>query len=113
MNQQERDEYLDVGDTGPGWLPLIKELDSKMSELDPNYRINQIKEKFGGLRYYFSSSSNNADAMYDLEYEYEAKSFKICEYCGSEEDVTTEAGKGGWVKTFCKNCKAPGVDIRC
>ena len=102
MNQQERDKYLEIQWTGPGWKNLIKELDSKMSAIDPDYTIEQIKEKFGGLRYYFSSNSHNADAMYDLEGKYEEKSFKICEYCGSEKDVTTD---GGWLKTFCKNCR--------
>ena len=66
MNQQERDKYLEIQWTGPGWKNLIKELDSKMSAIDPDYTIEQIKEKFGGLRYYFSSNSHNADAMYDL-----------------------------------------------
>ena len=102
MNQQERDKYLEIEWTGPGWKSLIKELDSKLSELDPNYRIEQVKEKFGGLRYYIFSDSENTDKMYDLEVEYERKSFKICEYCGSKEDVTTE---GSWLKTFCKNCR--------
>jgi hypothetical protein len=102
MNQQERNEYLEIDWTLPGWKSLIKELDSKMSELDPNYTIEQIKEKFGGLRFYFFSSSNNADAMYDLEDEYEAKSYKICEGCGSEVNITTE---GSWLKTFCDKCR--------
>jgi hypothetical protein len=101
MNQEERTKYIELGHTGPGWQNLIKELDEKMSELDPNYTIEQIKEKFGGLRYYFYSDSDNADKMYDLEDEYEEKSFKICEYCGSDYNVATE---GGWLKTFCKEC---------
>ncbi len=106
MNQQQRDEYLEIDWTLPGWTPLIKELDSKLSELDPNYTIEQVKEKFGGLRYYFYSDSENADViydvMYDLEDEYENKSFKICEGCGSTENVTTE---GSWLKTFCNKCR--------
>lgn len=102
MDQQKRGEYLEIEWTRPGWENLIKELDSKLSELDPNYTIDQIKEKFGGLRYYISTDSKNADKMFQLEIEYERKSFTICEYCGSEEDVTTE---GGWLKTLCKNCR--------
>ena len=109
MNQQERDKYLEIEWTGPGWKNLIKELNSKMSELDPNYTIEQIKEKFGGLRYYFWSDSENSDKMFKLTIEYEDRSFKICEYCGSEKDVTTE---GGWSKTFCKECRESGVPER-
>ena len=102
MNQQERDKYLEIEWTLPGWKALIKELDSKMSELDPNYTIEQVKEKFGGLRYYFLSYSDDSDIMYDLETAYENRSFKVCENCGSEEDVTTE---GSWAKTYCSKCR--------
>ena len=84
-----------------GWYPLIIETDAKLSALDPNYTIEQIKEKFGGLRYYFSFSDDVSDearaAGWDIEEESERKSFEICEYCG-------EPGKprsGGWVKTLC------------
>jgi hypothetical protein len=102
MNQQQRDEYLEIDWTLPGWTPLIKELDSKLSELDPHYTIDQIKEKFGGLRYYLYSESENAGIMYKLEDEYEEKSYSICENCGSTEDVTTD---GNWLKTFCNKCR--------
>lgn len=102
MNQEERTKYIDLGHTQPGWNNLIKELDSKLSILDPNYTILQIKEKFGGLRYYFEANFEKAEEMFKLELEYEGKSFKICEECGSEDDVTTE---GSWLKTFCKKCR--------
>jgi hypothetical protein len=36
-----------------GWYPLLVELDEKLSTLLPNYIIHQVKEKFGGLRYYW------------------------------------------------------------
>jgi len=39
--------------TGPGWYPLLVDLDDKLSELFPNYEVQQVKEKFGGLRYYW------------------------------------------------------------
>jgi len=102
MNQQERDEYLEIEWTGPGWKDLIKDLDTKLSELDPDYTIEQIKEKFGGLRYYFYSDSDNSEEMFRLEIEYENRSYDICENCGSGEDVTTE---GGWAKTYCNKCR--------
>lgn len=34
------------------WYPNIIELDMKLSRLHPDYTILQIKEKFGGLRFY-------------------------------------------------------------
>jgi hypothetical protein len=37
------------------WKDIILEADEMLAYIDPNYRILQIKEKFGGLRYYFES----------------------------------------------------------
>lgn len=34
------------------WLPHLSELDAQLAALDPDYRLVQIKVKFGGLRYY-------------------------------------------------------------
>lgn len=39
-----------------GWYPLITEVNAKLREIDPAYEIHQVKEKFGGLRYYFGLS---------------------------------------------------------
>jgi len=38
---------------GKGWYPLIIQLDQKLEDLVPGYEVNQVKEKFGTLRYYF------------------------------------------------------------
>jgi hypothetical protein len=47
---------------GAGWQPLIDELDRQLRELDPDYMVLQIKEKFGGLRYYVTPSADTDDA---------------------------------------------------
>lgn len=39
---------------GPGWYRLLVELDTQLAALDPDYRVQQVKEKFGTLRYYCS-----------------------------------------------------------
>jgi hypothetical protein len=36
-----------------GWHPLLAELDAKLAVLLPRYQIHQVKEKFGGLRFYW------------------------------------------------------------
>jgi hypothetical protein len=36
-----------------GWYPLIADLNKQLAELFPGYTIQQIKEKFAGLRYYW------------------------------------------------------------
>jgi hypothetical protein len=35
------------------WYPAIKRTNELLTELIPGYNIRQIKDKFGGLRYYF------------------------------------------------------------
>jgi hypothetical protein len=44
-----------------GWYPLIVELDAQLCALLPNYAIHQIKEKFGGLRYYWETGEDIHD----------------------------------------------------
>jgi hypothetical protein len=36
-----------------GWYSLLVELDEQLRTLLPNYELHQVKEKFGGLRYYW------------------------------------------------------------
>jgi hypothetical protein len=80
---------------GPGWKDLILDLCSELRTVhgwDGN--IYQIKEKFGGLRFYadgFEPEGRSAIASA------EGKSYTICEECG---DPGVPRG-GGWVKTFC------------
>lgn len=85
-----------------GWLPLIYELCSKLEPLifenidkDMMPHCVQIKEKFGGLRFYMSSSSEQMDA---LIMQAEKESYKICEVCGNPGTII----KDKWIKTKCK-----------
>lgn len=36
-----------------GWYPIICRLDREIASIIPEYQINQVKEKFGGLRFYY------------------------------------------------------------
>jgi len=77
---------------GPGWAGLVKEGFDLC--LRRGARIHQIKEKFGGLRFY-------CDFEWGLEEsKLEERSLSICEECG-------RPGKprgGGWIKTLCDSC---------
>ena len=42
-------------DTGDGWNDLIRDLATELSALPISWEIVQIKEKFGGLRFYINS----------------------------------------------------------
>lgn len=86
---------------GRGWLPIVEELDREIAEIDPDYRINQIKEKFGGLRYYIelvTDDDEERNHIHELVNEAEAKCDTICEICGEEGKIS---GKR-WLKCRCK-----------
>jgi len=88
-----------------GWWPLIIRLDGRLSSLDPLYRLEQVKEKLGGLRYYIQTNSPHAAAMEALIDEAEAESEFVCELCSSAAGVLmADAGRRGWLKTLCPSC---------
>lgn len=75
---------------------------------DSRPRAAQVKEKFGGMRYYLSGG---APEIYALVHEAEEASFHICEYCGAPG--TTDSKPGGyWLKTLCDACRADPTDHR-
>ncbi len=49
-----------------GWYPLLVELDEQLRTLLPDYVIHQVKEKYGGLRYYWEPGEEVHD-LDDLE----------------------------------------------
>jgi len=91
-----------VNDVGPGWRPLIRGLDANLRALDPEYRIGQIKEKFGGLRYYIDEFNGDTEECDRLVRAADELSFKLCEACGAPG--TTKAWNGFWVRTLCPLC---------
>ena len=83
---------------GKGWYPLLLETDQKLAALDPEYLVHQVKEKFGGLRFYHQFVTEGADyhAGGAIEVEAERKSFTICEVCGEPGQLRD----GGWRQTL-------------
>jgi len=81
---------------GDGWFNLIWDLCEKIEPLvDKDFNVFQVKEKFGGLRFYVSSTT---DEVFNLIEEAEGKSYKICEKCGKPSKVIN---KNGWLTTKC------------
>lgn len=69
---------------GNGWQPLIKMLcDAIQSHIDNNgaqqVEVSQIKEKFGGLRFYYDGGDRYIDGMVGFA---EYMSEVTCEQCG-------------------------------
>lgn len=76
---------------GPGWLHIVEDLDTILAREDPDYLILQIKEKFGGLRYYVEHK--NIKYANDIISVAETLSFSTCEICGDSGKVRTHRGR--------------------
>jgi len=97
-------------DCNEGWFWLIKNLSQCIqSYIDNNQHMNipqvvvdQVKEKFGGLRYYYHGGDDTIHGMVWLA---EHMSYYICENCGTTENVgQTE----GWIRVLCEKCATDG-----
>ena len=88
-----------AGDVGEGWVPLVDRLITKLIALGWDKDLHQVKEKFGGLRFYIGYAKQQ---IFDAIDEAEAESFRTCEWCG-------KPGKRGewgqyWILTLCPEC---------
>ena len=61
-------------------------------------KFDQIKEKYGGLRIYFSGGDDYVEGVVSMAEEF---SYKVCEVCGN----AGKPNKGGWITTLCENCR--------
>jgi hypothetical protein len=92
---------------GDGWIVLIDTLFSKIenhlrtcdADANKDFVIEQIKEKFGSLRFY----AMNADMeIYEMINEAEAESSKTCDECGAAGVLSI---RQRWYKTLCSSCQ--------
>ena len=89
---------------GEGWWPILEKLCSniqshidwknKQSEIVPQVTVAQIKEKFGGLRFYYDGGDDHINGMVRMA---EAWADASCEECGAPG----KRRDGGWIKTLC------------
>jgi len=87
---------------GEGWHDLLRTLCEDLSKVaGPDFKFEQIKEKFGTLRIYSSGSNEETNKLIDAA---EAASQDICENCGTKEGVTLE---GRWIRALCPSCRNP------
>lgn len=100
MNQTCMCWGFDVGD---GWHDLIRDLSVKLEKAilalpeaeRESYYAQQVKEKFGGLRFYMSCQTDEMDVAID---EAEKRASKTCETCGKPGKLTGS----GWLRTSCE-----------
>lgn len=93
---------------GQGWNGLIDELCVKIINYSKycgckGIVVKQIKEKFGGLRFYWELQEPDIcegawEGISDLVRATEGKSYSTCEVCGKPGKPT----KSGWIKVFCE-----------
>jgi hypothetical protein len=75
--------YLPYVDVDEGWYQLVLDCDNELSGIDPNYDLQQVKEKFGGLRYYFQPSDPKLrEEMDAVVAKYEKIASETCEASG-------------------------------
>lgn len=97
-----------------GWFDLLDRLMGRINaHLEEKYaavgrdeypfRVSQIKEKYGTLRFYVFGAD---DAIYRMIHEAETESGRICEQCGKPGFLHTARG-GYWLKTLCPKCADP------
>ncbi len=84
---------LDVGD---GWADVIVFAVMIGEAVDPDFEVGQVKEKFGGLRFY-------ADLPIVTELMIEGLANNVCERCGEFGSLSYSDGPGPWLKTLCKD----------
>lgn len=85
-----------------GWEKLVEELLVRVDQIatasgQSLLRVDQIKEKFGGLRIYFNRVES--EEIKKLVSEAEKKAFLTCDVCGKEGKA---ASKRGWISTRCE-----------
>jgi len=89
---------------GDGWFNIINQLSqniqhhlkwkNKDTEVVPPVIIEQIKEKFGSLRFYYQGGDDYISGLVSMA---ESMAGVTCETCG---DVG-ESRNGGWIRVLC------------
>lgn len=90
-----------------GWFGLLAELDADLVRLDREYILQQVKEKYGGLRYYAETSVPDAairDAFHERIDDAERASRSVCERCARPGFLHE---RSDWLRTLCPDCSQP------
>jgi hypothetical protein len=93
-------------DVGDGWRELIKQLTAEISDIVggpdalPDFRVVQVKEKYGELRFYIRAvPAYHGDAIDEAVLQAEARSRRTCEVCGAPGELRET--EEGYLYTAC------------
>ena len=104
-NMSERETCMCWGFAcGDGWYNIIHALCSNIqshidwknreSEVVPQVVVEQVKEKFGTLRFYYRGGDDYISGLVSMA---ETMSGCTCDQCGSPG----KTGGSGWIRTLC------------
>lgn len=105
-------EWISVVSVGKGWTNLVNETHDLLSYISPDYSIAQIKQKYGGLRYYAdyvpkydeADPEKMRDIFYAIISNAERRSEHICETCG---DFGKDINDNHWYFIGCDKHTTP------
>lgn len=110
MNFEELLKKYDIKDPpcgsgiNDGWVPLVDQLIQDLIVLGWDKDLQQVKEKFGTLRFYIGVGNDEIHSAISAA---EHASAKICEECGnSDAKCKGLTPTGGWIVTLCNPCRA-------
>lgn len=96
---------------GDGWYWLLETLLERIDthiknsnrrenpdERITGFQIAQVKEKFGGLRFYSDGGDSYIDGLVSFA---EDLSYNTCETCGTNQELGQTIG---WISVICKKC---------
>lgn len=82
---------------GPGWKRIISSLIEDLHLLGWDGKVLQVKEKFGGLRFYVELETLE---IQERILEAGRRSMITCEECGEPGELQNT----GWIKCLCADC---------
>lgn len=85
-----------------GWYDLIDRCCAEVLANDPTAQVVQIKEKFGGLRFYLNTNEQTRASL-DIISKYESESMETCEICG--KPGKTRNYTKHYIRTVCDDCQ--------
>ena len=98
-------------ETGEGWKPIAQRVIDKIEEYNTNspedstIYIDQVKEKFAGLRIYVTYDNVPQDVIDKIKrliQEAEKEAANTCEECGTKKNIGMRVN--GWYTVMCEDC---------
>lgn len=83
-----------VNDPNHEWTAIVERKERPIPEPVAQVVAIQVKEKFGGLRFYYSGGDDYIRGVVDMA---EEMSYVTCEECGAPGKQRS----GGWIRTLC------------